>query len=258
MVPLCQEYGCRCPLPGWRPLRWRTNQHPLYPLPLSASTPLFKSVPLPSKITSWLTLLLLWLPVKQQLVEKHTRTKLGRGTNTPNGANNAKLATTYSSTDSPDSTRSRSWAPSPWLSVKDGFFDKAMISWLKNQSLIPSTLWLRPSKNTDARTRRKMSTITLQDFYTDNWGPTKRTTRKVWNKKPFPFASFASFSPTDWLNSNEQWATSQQPPTSGPCVHASIWRSQRQSSDRQSSFAFATLPLSKMAKSLTIPRQSCT
>jgi hypothetical protein len=102
----------------------------------------FKIVPLPSKITLWLTLLLLWLPVKQQLVEKHTRTKLGRGTDTPNGANNTDLVTTYSPTDSPDSTKSRLWAPSPWLSVKGGFLDEAMIPWLKNQSLIPSTLWL--------------------------------------------------------------------------------------------------------------------
>jgi hypothetical protein len=128
----------------------------------------FKIVLLPSKITSWLTLLLLWLPVKQQLVEKHTRMKLGCGTVTPNGANNVDLVTTYSSTDSPDSTKSRSWAPWPWLSVKDGFLDKAMTPWLKNQSLIPSTLWLQPSENTAVRTRRKMSTTTLQDFYADN------------------------------------------------------------------------------------------
>ncbi len=159
----------------------------------------FKIVPLPSKITLWLTLLLLWLPVKQQLVEKHTRTKLGRGTVTPNAANNADSATTYSSANSPDSTKSRSWAPLPGLSMKDGFLDEAMIPWLKNQSLIPSTLWLQPSKNMDARTWRKTLTITLWDFYTNNWGPIKRTTWKAWNKKPFPFASFTSISPTDWL-----------------------------------------------------------
>ncbi len=37
--------------------------------------------PLPNKITSWLTALLLRLPVKLQLQEKHTRTKLGCGRN---------------------------------------------------------------------------------------------------------------------------------------------------------------------------------
>jgi hypothetical protein len=81
----------------------------------------FEIVPLPSKIILWLTLLLLWLPVKQQLVKKNMRTKLGRGTDTPNGANNADLATTYALMDSPDSIKLRSWVPLPWLSMKDGF-----------------------------------------------------------------------------------------------------------------------------------------
>ena len=39
----------------------------------------FKIVPLPSEISSWLTLLMQRLPVKEELQERHTRTKLGRG-----------------------------------------------------------------------------------------------------------------------------------------------------------------------------------
>jgi hypothetical protein len=46
----------------------------------------FKIVPLSSKITSWLTSLLLWLPVKPQMVETHKRTKLGHGIATSNTA----------------------------------------------------------------------------------------------------------------------------------------------------------------------------
>ncbi len=42
----------------------------------------FRIVPLPNKITLWLTLLLLWLPVKPGLVEEHTKTMLGCGTAT--------------------------------------------------------------------------------------------------------------------------------------------------------------------------------
>jgi hypothetical protein len=42
--------------------------------------PYFEIQPLPSKITSWLTVLLLKLPVKAQLNKKHTRTSLGHGT----------------------------------------------------------------------------------------------------------------------------------------------------------------------------------
>ena len=39
----------------------------------------FKIVPLPNEIVLWLTSLLQRLPVKEQLREKHSRTKLGRG-----------------------------------------------------------------------------------------------------------------------------------------------------------------------------------
>ncbi len=42
--------------------------------------PHFKIQPLPNEIILWLTALLLKLPVKLQYNEKHTRTKLGRGT----------------------------------------------------------------------------------------------------------------------------------------------------------------------------------
>jgi hypothetical protein len=43
----------------------------------------FQIVLLPSKISSWPTLLLQKLPVKEQLREAHMTTKLGRGDNSP-------------------------------------------------------------------------------------------------------------------------------------------------------------------------------
>ena len=46
----------------------------------------FKIVPLPSEISSWLTSLLQRLPVKEHLRETHTRTKLGRGQDGKNTA----------------------------------------------------------------------------------------------------------------------------------------------------------------------------
>ena len=39
----------------------------------------FEIVSLPSKISSWLISLLQRQPVKEQLLERHTRTKIGRG-----------------------------------------------------------------------------------------------------------------------------------------------------------------------------------
>ncbi len=125
----------------------------------------FKIVPLPKEITSWLTSLLRRLPVKQQLVKKYTRTKLGRGTATPNGANKSDSDTTSSSTAPPNNTELISWAPLPWLSVTDGFLDETMILWLKRQSTIPSTLWLRPSESTGTTAPSTTPKITLHDFY---------------------------------------------------------------------------------------------
>jgi hypothetical protein len=70
--------------------------------------------PLPNKITSWLTALLLRLPVKLQLQEKHTRTKLRRGHDgqpTVAGLDSQ----THSSTTSHATHESNSSGPSPWL-----------------------------------------------------------------------------------------------------------------------------------------------
>ena len=57
----------------------------------------FEIVPLPNEIVSWLTLLLLQLPVKQQLAETHSTTKLGHGTDTQSTAEASDSETTCSS-----------------------------------------------------------------------------------------------------------------------------------------------------------------
>jgi hypothetical protein len=60
----------------------------------------FQIVPLPNKISSWLTSLLQRLSVKQQLWEAHTRTMLGCGTNSPSTLEPSASAKTYSLTPS--------------------------------------------------------------------------------------------------------------------------------------------------------------
>ena len=125
----------------------------------------FKIVPLPNKITLWLTLLLLWLPVKQQLEEEHLRTKLGRGNGAQSTATASDSDTTPSSTGCQDSTRSKLWAHLPWLFAKGNFQEQLMLPWLTAQSEIPSTLWLRPSRTTEGTTPNEMQKITLHDFY---------------------------------------------------------------------------------------------
>jgi len=125
----------------------------------------FEIVPLPNKIVSWLTLLLLRLPAKQQLVETHLTTKLGRGTATQSTANPSDSETTFSSKTCPEPTESKSSEVSPWLCAKDNFLDHVMLPWLKAQSQIPLTMWLRSSGKTSTTTQNGTPSATLHDFY---------------------------------------------------------------------------------------------
>jgi hypothetical protein len=97
----------------------------------------FEIVPLPNEIVSWLTLLLLRLPVKQQLAETHLTTKLGRGIATQSTAKASDSETTFSSKTCQEPAELKSSEVSP---VKGDFLDHVMLPWLRAQSLIPSTM----------------------------------------------------------------------------------------------------------------------
>ena len=125
----------------------------------------FKIVPLPQEIVSWLTSLLSTLPVKAQLQERHTRTKLGRGGDGLSTQNQSESNKISSSTDSPNPKESKSWEPLPWLCAKDDFRARLMIPWLKQQSAIPSHLFHRPSGRTNDQTQQKMKMGSLAEFY---------------------------------------------------------------------------------------------
>jgi hypothetical protein len=90
----------------------------------------FHIAPLPNEISSWLTSLLQKLPVREQLWEAHTRTKLGRGDASPDTSSPSELATTSSSTPSQDPNKTRSLVPLPWLSLKGDFWDHLITPWL--------------------------------------------------------------------------------------------------------------------------------
>ena len=145
----------------------------------------FEIVPLPKEIDLWLTSLLLRLPVKEQLREKHTRTKLGRGVGGPNGANLSVSSTTFSSSTSPSTKESSSSELSPWLCVKDVFQDKLMINWLQEQSKVPSHMWLRPSGRKEGQTQQKTKMASLADFYRASTGHSRTTTPLQSNKRPY-------------------------------------------------------------------------
>ena len=104
----------------------------------------FQIAPLPIEISSWLTALLLKLPVQEQLQEAHTRTMLGCGTVSPSMLEVSESATTPSSTPLHELNKTRSLEHLPWLSGKDAFCQQLMTNWLWEQSEIPSQIFLQP------------------------------------------------------------------------------------------------------------------
>jgi hypothetical protein len=105
----------------------------------------FNIVPLPNEIVSWMTSLLLTLPVKEQFREVHTPTKRERGDVGPTTANPSVSPTTFSSHPSPNNNKQSSSAPSATHSEKDDIREALQAPWLLQQSKIPSITWLRPS-----------------------------------------------------------------------------------------------------------------
>ena len=133
----------------------------------------FKIVPLPNEIVSWLTLLLRRLPVKERLLEKHTRTKLGRGGGSKSGAAPSDSLKTTSSTTLPEDKELRLWEPLPWLCAGQGFQDQLMKPWLRAQSEVPFHMWHRPSGKMTDRIQQKTKTASLADFYQGSIEPSE-------------------------------------------------------------------------------------
>jgi hypothetical protein len=127
----------------------------------------FEIQPLPNKIVSWLTALLLRLQEKPQLREKHTRTKLGRGSiGSPTAA--GLDWKTHSWTTSHAIQESSYLELSPWLCGKLSFQDHLMSNWLRDLSQVPSHMYLRPSASMANPTQPWMTIARLDSFYNGN------------------------------------------------------------------------------------------
>ena len=148
----------------------------------------FEIVQLPSEISSWLTSLLQRLPVKEQLLEKHTRTKIRRGADGSSTAAQSASSTTTTSTTSQEARESNSSERLPWLCGEEDFRAKLMTPWLKAQSEIPSRFWHRPSGKTTGPTPPETKTESLDDFYHAYSEALRTKTQTQSNKKPCPSA----------------------------------------------------------------------
>ncbi len=141
---------------------------------------------LPKEIVSWLTSLLLRLPVKEQLREKHTRTKLGRGIDGSVGVEPSELVMMSFSTVSSEASETNYSEPSPWLCVMDDFRDRMSTPWLRAQSEIPFHLWHRPSESTTGRIQLGMRMASSADFYRGSFELSRTKTLTRCNKKRSP------------------------------------------------------------------------
>ena len=74
------------------------------------------------------------LTVKEQLLEKHMRTKLEHGQGGKTTVDELELLRMISWTTLPEVNKSESWEPLPWISVNGDFQDHLMEPWLKAQS----------------------------------------------------------------------------------------------------------------------------
>ena len=136
----------------------------------------FRIVPLPKEITSWLTSVLRKLPVREQLREEHTRTKLGRGTDGVSTQKCVDSKTTSTLTTANDTSESECSEVSPKPCEKHDFPVHHIKPWLKQQSEMPSHMWLRPLGTTIGGTLPSTKTESLHDFYQDNIEPTETQT----------------------------------------------------------------------------------
>jgi len=117
----------------------------------------FQIAPLPNEISSWLPALLLKLPVQEQLQEVHTKTTLRRGTISPSTLEASDSATTSSSTPLHELNETISSESLQWLSGKDAFCWQLMTNWLREQSEIPSQIFLQPLGKTGGKRTKRMT-----------------------------------------------------------------------------------------------------
>jgi hypothetical protein len=129
----------------------------------------------PREITSWLTALLLKLPVTMQFNNKHTRTSLGRGTDEQSTVVGSD-SRTHSLTASPAPQGSNLLAPLPWLCARQDFQDHLVTNWLTAQSQVPSHMYVRPFVNTGNPTHPWMTTESLDFFYNGSSDHSRRPT----------------------------------------------------------------------------------
>ena len=104
----------------------------------------FDIVPLPNEIVSWLTSLLLQLPVQERYREEHKKTTLGLGIAGTSTASPPDLSTMSILRHSPVSRKSNSSEPLQLQLETPDLRETLQLPWLCGQSKVPSVTWSCP------------------------------------------------------------------------------------------------------------------
>ena len=152
----------------------------------------FEIAPLPHEIELFLSAWLLKMPASTPSKERRTRSGLQPGIDGQHSARQSKLTTTPSSEPFPLPTKQNSSAALPSPSATKNIRLKLSDDWLRAQSELPWTMWLRPSGTTSCRIRDSTKGTSLHAFYLDSTKATRIRTHQQNNKKPFPSPSSAS------------------------------------------------------------------
>ena len=105
------------------------------------------------------------LPVREQLQEQHTRTKIGLGPDSPSTSKQLEYTMTLTSTTSSGTKKIESLELLHKRCEREGFPADLMKPWLKQLSEMPSHMWRRPFGTMIGETPPSKRTGSLQDFY---------------------------------------------------------------------------------------------
>ena len=145
--------------------------------------PAFAIAPLPPEIASFISAWLLRMPARMPSREVRTRSGLHPGLDGPNSSIPSTSATTHSSKTSNPSTAPNSSPALPNQSAKPTILEALTASWLRQQSELPWTMWLRPFGTTSGRILESTKEVSLHAFYHGSSRDIRKRTRQQSNKK---------------------------------------------------------------------------
>ena len=130
--------------------------------------PSFAIAPLPQEIVSFLYAWLLKMPAKKPSQERRTRSGLRPGDDGSSSSKPSNATKNHTSNPSSLPTEQNLSVVLPRPSETPNILHRLTTSWLQEQSVLPWTMWLRPSGTTSSLIRDSTRTVSLHAFYQDS------------------------------------------------------------------------------------------